>query len=272
MHIVPITDPVQVVDDISEDSLSNSDETGENLSTNGADTDNQQVSPGANPHADSAATEHSTGSVSAPPSAPGRTTGATSRPSPVVADNARARIPPRASTDASFDDLGGRKPSPGARSPSSSSRGVPASAATRSSSDSEADVSPANRSNSASGSSVATPSAVAPETHQYRTRLQQGIKKPKKYTDGTIRYGLSTVGEPNNLTEALEDTKWKHAMDEEYTALMDNKTWHLVPPSSNKNLIDCKWVYRVKKHVDGIVERYKARLVAKGFKHRYGID
>jgi hypothetical protein len=43
MHIVPITDPVQVVDDISEDSLSNSDETGENLSTNGADTDNQKI-------------------------------------------------------------------------------------------------------------------------------------------------------------------------------------------------------------------------------------
>jgi histone deacetylase 1/2 len=40
---------------------------------------------------------------------------------------------------------------------------------------------------------------------------------------------LSAAGEPNNLTEALEDTNWKHAMDEEYTALMDNKTWHLVP-------------------------------------------
>jgi hypothetical protein len=61
-------------------------------------------------------------------------------------------------------------------------------------------------------------------------------------------------------------------MDDEYTALMDNKTWHLVPPSSNKNLIDCKWVYRVKKRADGTVERYKARLVAKGFKQRYGID
>src|SRR4051812_8171782 len=53
---------------------------------------------------------------------------------------------------------------------------------------------------------------------------------------------------------------------------MDNKTWHLVPSSLNKNLIDCKWVYRIKKHVDGTVERYKARLVAKGFKQRYGID
>jgi hypothetical protein len=66
---------------------------------------------------------------------------------------------------------------------------------------------------------------------------------------------LTDAGEPTNLTEALEHTQWKTAMDEEYTALMDNHTWHLVPPNSNKNLIDCKWVYRVKKNADGIVER-----------------
>jgi hypothetical protein len=50
------------------------------------------------------------------------------------------------------------------------------------------------------------------------------------------------------------------------------KTWHLVPPSSNKNLIDCKWVYRIKRHADGTIDRYKTQLVAKGFKQRYDID
>jgi hypothetical protein len=62
------------------------------------------------------------------------------------------------------------------------------------------------------------------------------------------------------------------AMQDEYDALMDNKTFYLFPPSSTRNLIDCKWVYRVKKNVDGSVDKYKARLVAKGFKQRYGID
>jgi histone deacetylase 1/2 len=61
-------------------------------------------------------------------------------------------------------------------------------------------------------------------------------------------------------------------MEEEYDALLQNKTWHLVSPSSNKNVIDCKWVYRIKKRADGTVDRYKARLVAKGYKQRYGID
>jgi hypothetical protein len=106
-----------------------------------------------------------------------------------------------------------------------------------------------------------------------RTRLQKGIKQPKTYTDGTIRYGmLAATGEPNTLTEALQDSRWNTAMHDEYKALIDNKTWHLVPPSSTRNIIDCKWVYRVKKNADGTIDRYKARLVAKGFKQRYGID
>ena len=62
------------------------------------------------------------------------------------------------------------------------------------------------------------------------------------------------------------------AMDEEYGSLMKNKTWHLVPSQRGKNIIDCKWVYRIKRKADGSIDRYKARLVAKGFNQRYGTD
>jgi hypothetical protein len=61
-------------------------------------------------------------------------------------------------------------------------------------------------------------------------------------------------------------------MDSEYNALIKNNTWHLVSPKAGTNIINCKWVYKIKKRVDGTVDRYKARLVAKGFKQRYGID
>jgi hypothetical protein len=37
-------------------------------------------------------------------------------------------------------------------------------------------------------------------------------------------------------------------------------------------LIDCKWVYKVKRKTDGSIDRYKSHLVAKGFKQRHGID
>lgn len=61
-------------------------------------------------------------------------------------------------------------------------------------------------------------------------------------------------------------------MVSEYQALLHNKTWHLVPKPKDKNIIGCKWVYKVKRKSDGTIDRYKARLVAKGFKQRYGID
>jgi histone deacetylase 1/2 len=39
-----------------------------------------------------------------------------------------------------------------------------------------------------------------------------------------------------------------------------------------KNVVDCRWIYKVKRKDDGSIDRYKARLVVKGFKQRYGID
>ena len=41
---------------------------------------------------------------------------------------------------------------------------------------------------------------------------------------------------------------------------------------SNKKTVGCKWVFSVKYHADGSIERYKARLVAKGYTQTYGID
>jgi len=116
-----------------------------------------------------------------------------------------------------------------------------------------------------------SPEPSVPARH--RTRLQSGITKPKKFFDGIIRYGMfSSTGEPDSLQEALEDPTWKKAMQDEYDALLRNGTWRLVPQKQGTNIIDCKWVYKIKKKADGSIDRYKARLVAKGFKQRYGID
>jgi hypothetical protein len=39
-----------------------------------------------------------------------------------------------------------------------------------------------------------------------------------------------------------------------------------------KNIIECKWVYRIKCCTDDTLDRYKVRLFAEGFKQRYDID
>jgi len=43
-----------------------------------------------------------------------------------------------------------------------------------------------------------------------------------------------------------------------------------LPP--NKTPIGYQWVYKIKRRVNGDIERYKARLVAKGYTQREGID
>lgn len=75
-----------------------------------------------------------------------------------------------------------------------------------------------------------------------------------------------------SCTAALQNPQWKEAMDAEYKALLKNKTWNLVPPKHGLNVIDSKWVFKLKRKVDSTVERYKAKLVEKGFKQRFGID
>jgi histone deacetylase 1/2 len=80
------------------------------------------------------------------------------------------------------------------------------------------------------------------------------------------------TNEPRHFKDALGIPQWLRAMEQEFKALIHNETWKLVPPISGVNVIDFKWVFKVKKHVDGSIERYKVRLVAKGFKQRYDLD
>ncbi|KAK6124252.1 hypothetical protein DH2020_042004 [Rehmannia glutinosa] len=61
-------------------------------------------------------------------------------------------------------------------------------------------------------------------------------------------------------------------MKEEFTALQKNNTWILTYLPHGKNVVGCKWVYKIKKHADGSVAKYKARLVAQGFSQAPGFD
>ncbi|CAL9013514.1 unnamed protein product [Prunus brigantina] len=78
-------------------------------------------------------------------------------------------------------------------------------------------------------------------------------------------YQLSTVSIPNSVQEALADSRWKDAMNEELRSLKKNATWEITDLPAGKKSVGCKWVYTVKYKADGTVDRFKARLVAKGY-------
>lgn len=81
--------------------------------------------------------------------------------------------------------------------------------------------------------------------------------------------------EPKSYEEAItsdDSNEWKTAMQSEYDSLIKNQTWILVEKPKHQKLIDNKWVFKVKRHPDGTIERYKARVVARGFTQEHGID
>ena len=61
-------------------------------------------------------------------------------------------------------------------------------------------------------------------------------------------------------------------MNEELQALEKTHTWDYVDLPPGKKPIGCKWIFKIKTHFDGSIERYKTRLVAKGYSQEYGID
>jgi hypothetical protein len=44
-------------------------------------------------------------------------------------------------------------------------------------------------------------------------------------------------------------------MDEEYSALIDNNTWDLVPLPKGTKLVRCRWIYRTKIYEDGEIKK-----------------
>lgn len=59
-------------------------------------------------------------------------------------------------------------------------------------------------------------------------------------------------------------------MKDELRSLKKNSTWELVKRPKNRNVVGCRWVYKLKSNPSGPV--FKARLVAKGYSQREGVD
>nr|GEY62171.1 hypothetical protein [Tanacetum cinerariifolium] len=74
------------------------------------------------------------------------------------------------------------------------------------------------------------------------------------------------------LQEAMADSAWIEAMQEELHQFDRLQVWELVYKPFGKTVIRLKWLWKNKKDEDQTVIRNKARLVAKGYAEEEGID
>ncbi len=101
---------------------------------------------------------------------------------------------------------------------------------------------------------------------------------PRRFSDNTcpaVDSLTSEIDEPNGIEDALNSEHsehWMDAMISEYSSLIENETWELVPPEESQNVVGSRWVYKVKRNEDGTVDRFKARLVAQGYAQTKGTD
>ena len=102
-----------------------------------------------------------------------------------------------------------------------------------------------------------------------RERLKYDILAAHHYA---YMVKMVQVQKPTCFKEAVGKLEWDQAMDKEMAALDVNQTWDLAPLPEGKKAIGCKWVYKIKHNVDGLVSRYKARLIVKGYAQTYGIE
>lgn len=76
---------------------------------------------------------------------------------------------------------------------------------------------------------------------------------------------------PANYCRKLVDPNWHAAMADEFKALLDNGTWHLVPRPHGANIVS-KWIFEHKFNSDGSLAHHKARWVVDGFFLQHGVN
>jgi len=105
---------------------------------------------------------------------------------------------------------------------------------------------------------------------------------PKRSTKGPDCYSESgwarLVAEPNSYQEAvssLDADAWQQAILEEHQVIEEAGTWsvhNITDLPKGRKPVGSQWVFKVKHHADGSIERHKARINAKGYSQQEGLD
>jgi hypothetical protein len=94
-------------------------------------------------------------------------------------------------------------------------------------------------------------------------------------SDDELAFHTTLYAEPKTYKDALNHPNWddwKKAMEKELSDLTIQNTWTLTDLPPGKVPLKGRWVFKLKKNLNGDIEKYKARWVIKGFLQQPGID
>ncbi|GJU50943.1 retrovirus-related pol polyprotein from transposon TNT 1-94 [Tanacetum coccineum] len=104
------------------------------------------------------------------------------------------------------------------------------------------------------------------------TLLPLDTAKATPFSTSIDKDALSPIKEESkNYKEAMIESSWIKAIQEEIHEFERLKIWELVPRPNKVLIISLKWIFEVKFDEYGRVLKNKARLVAKGYRQEDGI-
>ncbi|GKC05102.1 ribonuclease H-like domain-containing protein, partial [Tanacetum coccineum] len=114
------------------------------------------------------------------------------------------------------------------------------------------------------------PSSSGLNTHDLpgnESQVQPAVRRSSRSAKVLAKFNDYVVG-----SNAIKNTKWIEAMNNEIEALNRNNIWTICDLPKGRKPVGSKWLFKIKYKSTCEIERYKARLVAKGFSQREGFD
>ena len=129
------------------------------------------------------------------------------------------------------------------------------------------------------------PSCPAPMLPPSPTSCPKCITHPP-ISDDDPHYNISSYGHCANVANAnipkpktydkamasLDATEWLTTCDNTMRTWKHLDMYNIVPQPKGWKIVRSKWVFHVKRGLDGSIQKYKAHLVAQGFTQVEGID
>ena len=104
---------------------------------------------------------------------------------------------------------------------------------------------------------------------------ETGLEVISAVSDGVSILELEAPKTYREAITCVNASQWNAGMKKEVDSCIKQRVWELVPRDklpSGANVLDPKWVYRVKTDENGKIVEYKARITPKGYQQKEGVD